>query len=304
MTTIRLSSLVCGVLLAAPLSSQQFSHSDGGGVTYTVTRVSWTNDPLPLSDSYSGLLSQAQATALAGPSSASGSAFAQDIASGYDMSAEATDWHSSKWHITAQGQTAGLFVLSVGGQLVAGGWTNMMNPSCAAMAACAHSASVDLPQGVNSAHVYLCGWATSLAGLVNWGQITVKVATSSVAAEWQVNPWFEVHTTGESPIGGGGGLPAQPGSAPKPGEQLDAFAAWGFTNECMLRIQSGIAVRAYADGAHYGLFFDVGEAASKASTSCTISIGGREVSMSDMEGLVPLDGGRGGAPGHGGGGGH
>lgn len=265
-----------GVLaLAEPSVAQTISHSGTNGQSYTITKIAQVVDPAPLSDNVALLLSGEVASVEAGPWSSEGQAKAWDTWVGYDASAEGSNWHHSEWHIVANNAPSG-FELTVAGTMDAGGWTAMLNPACSAFAACAHSAKVDLSHGVREAGVYLSGAATSVAGQVTWGQVTVNVRLPGVKVGWQVTPVFAVHQTGEWPLGENGA------PIPQPGKNLDKLDAWGVTTSCKLTVESGGLVRAYADGWYWVVAADASRSAAYAVTHLSIVVGGRLV-------VVPVD---------------
>lgn len=273
-------SALCVFLAPSVAALGQVQHTGAGGQSYTITRILWRNNPAPLSDNSPGTFNFELAEAKAGPGSAEGAANAYDQLAGFDASAEANDWHHSEWLIVASNAGPG-FIMSVGGSMTAGGWTNIANPSCAAFAACAHSAKVSLGNGKREAGVNLSGATTSAAGLVSWGAVNVQVALPGVSIGWSVNPVFQVHQTGEHPITENGA------PSPMPGKALDKLDAWGPGTSCTLTIESGVWVKAYADGWWTVLAWDMAQAKAYAVTSFVFSVGGSDVVMQMLEDLGP-----------------
>jgi hypothetical protein len=273
MKNARFALLLLGALVSPrSLGAQVIAHSGSDGQSYTITRVAQVSDPAPLSDDSPGEFNSELARVDVDPWSAAGAANAYDQLTGYDASAEASNWHHSEWRIVANGAPAG-FILSVGGRLDAGGWTSMDNPPCSAFAACAHSAKVSLTQGKREGGVHLSGGSTSATGLVNWGQFTVNVQLPGVQVGWSVTPVLAVHQTGEWPLTQNGA------PVPQLGKNLDNFNAWGATSSCTLAIQSGAQVRAYADGWWVILAWNMARARAYAVTHLSISVGGRSVTV-------------------------
>ncbi len=267
--------LFCSLAFLGSLGAQTIPHAGSDGQSYTITRVARVVDPAPLSDDSPGQFNSELAQVNVGPWSVDGAAHAYDQLTGYDASAEASNWHHSEWTIVANGAPAG-FILSVGGKLIAGGWVSMDNPPCSAFAACAHSAKVSLRGGKNEGSVQLSGGATSAAGLVNWGQFTLSVELAGVRVGWSVTPVFAVHQTGEFPL-------SQNGAAvPQQGREEDSLDAWGVGDSCTLKIQCGANLRTYADGWWVILAWNMARARAYAVTNLEISVGGRPVA-------IPLD---------------
>jgi len=274
--------LVAGLAFAVvPIAAQgQVQHTGASGQSFTITRVLWRNNPAPLSDDSPGTFNFELAKAKAGPGSAEGAANAYDQLTGYDASAEANDWHHSEWHISASNPTIG-FTMSVGGSMTAGGWTSMVNPACSAFAACAHSAKVSLANGKKEAGVYLSGATTSASGLVSWGDVNIQIELPGVSVGWKVSPVFQVHQTGEHPITENGA------PSPMPGKGFDKLDAWGVGSSCTLTIESGVWVKAYADGWWVILGWDIAQAKAYAITSFVFSVGGTDVAMQTLVDLEP-----------------
>jgi hypothetical protein len=261
------------------------THGGAGGQSFTITRVSSSSDPAPLSDNAVGTFNFEAADTEVGPFKGEGVANAYDQTTGWDASAEARDWDHSVWKIVADNAPPG-YIMSVGGGLSAGGWTDMVNPPCSAFAACAHSVKVSLANGKNAAGVFLTGAATSVTGLVDWGQVTVNVAIPPATVGWQVTPALQVHQSGEQPITSSGAAGPNPG----PGKANDDFSCWGVGTQCTITIQCGVHVKAYADGFWALLAWDAGQAKSYAITKLTFSVGGAEVDTDAIMDEYPPEG--------------